>query len=294
MKMTEKATIGFVGTGVMGQGMVRNLLKAGYPVLVYNRTKSKAASLVEEGAEWKETVADVAAQADVIITIVGYPQDVENVYFNENGILRHAREGSYLIDMTTSKPALAENIYEAARKKSMHALDAPVSGGDIGARNGKLAIMVGGDQAAFDHVLPIFQVMGENIELQGGAGAGQHTKMANQITIASNMIGVCEAIVYAEKAGLDPEHVLKSIETGAAASFSLSQLGSRMIRDDFAPGFYVKHFIKDMTIALEAAEEMGMMTPGLELAKSLYEQLAAKGEEDSGTQALYKLFAGRL
>lgn len=288
--MAEKKTIGFIGTGVMGKSMAANLLKAGYRVLVYNRTKSKADELITKGAAWKDTVAEVAEQSDVVITIVGYPSDVEEVYLGENGIINHAEAGSYLIDMTTSKPLLAEKIYQEAKKKNLYALDAPVSGGDVGAKNGKLTIMVGGDKEAFEAVLPVLQVMGENIVLQGEAGAGQHTKMANQITIASNMIGVSEAIVYAEKAGLDPEKVLKSIGSGAAGSWSLSNLAPRMIAGDFAPGFYVKHMIKDMTIALEAAEEMGMMTPGLKLAKKLYDELASKGEENSGTQALYKLY----
>lgn len=290
IRMAEKKTIGFIGTGVMGKSMAANLLKAGHRVLVYNRTKSKTDGLVSQGAEWKDTVAEVAEQADVVITIVGYPSDVEEVYLGEKGILNHAKAKTYLIDMTTSKPLLAKKIYEEAKKRKLNALDAPVSGGDIGAKNGTLTIMVGGDKEAFEAVKPVLQVMGENIILQGEAGAGQHTKMANQITIASNMIGVSEAVVYAEKAGLDPEKVLKSISSGAAGSWSLSNLAPRMIAGDFAPGFYVKHMMKDMTIALEAAEEMGMMTPGLELAKKLYDELASKGEENSGTQALYKLY----
>ncbi|HEX7063514.1 MAG TPA: NAD(P)-dependent oxidoreductase [Bacillales bacterium] len=288
--MPEKATIGFIGTGVMGKSMVVNLLQAGYSVLVYNRTKSKADELVERGAKWKDTVAEIAGQAEVIITMVGYPHDVEEVYFGEGGILNHASTGAYLIDMTTSKPALAERIFQEARAKNMYALDAPVSGGDVGARNGTLTIMVGGDSEAFKAVKPVLEAMGENIVLQGEAGAGQHTKMSNQIMIASNMVGVCESIVYAEKAGLDPENVLKSIASGAAGSWSLSNLAPRMIGGDFSPGFFVKHFIKDMAIALESAEEMGMMTPGLKLAKSLYDDLAERGDENSGTQALYKLY----
>lgn len=282
--------IGFVGTGVMGRSMASHVLKAGYNVTVYTRTKHKARELLAEGATWVDTVKELAETVDLIITMVGYPSDVEEVYFGEDGILQNAREHTYVVDMTTSKPSLAVKIYEEAKKRNIHALDAPVSGGDIGARNAKLAIMVGGDQAAFNNVLPILQTMGENIILQGGAGAGQHTKLANQITIATNMIGVVEAIVYSKKAGLNPERVLDSISTGAAASFSLSQLGPRMLKGDFAPGFYVKHFIKDMTIALEAAQEMGLSTPGLKLSLELYKELAEKGEEDSGTQALIKLF----
>ncbi|WP_275899436.1 NAD(P)-dependent oxidoreductase [Bacillus piscicola] len=282
--------VGFVGTGVMGSSMARRLLKAGYGVLVYTRTKAKAEELLAEGAEWCETVAELAQKADTVITMVGYPRDVEEVYFKENGIIENARPGTYLVDMTTSKPALAADIYERAKAKDLHALDAPVSGGDVGAREGKLTIMVGGDEESFQHVQPMFEVLGTNIVLQGEAGAGQHTKMCNQITIASGMMGVTEAIVYAQKAGLNPEKVLKSIESGAAGSWSLSNLAPRMLKGDFAPGFYVKHFIKDMTIALEAAEEMGLMTPALELSKSLYDKLAAEGEENSGTQALIKLY----
>lgn len=282
--------IGFIGTGVMGKSMARNLMKAGFPVSVHTRTKKKAEELLEEGATWIESVKELAGKVDVVMTMVGYPNDVEEVYFGENGILENAKENTFVIDMTTSKPSLAVEIYEKAKAKNIHALDAPVSGGDVGARTGKLAIMVGGDYAAFTEMSPIFQAMGENIVHQGEAGAGQHTKLANQITIASNMIGVAEALVYARKAGLDPERVLKSISTGAAASFSLSQLGPRMLKGDFEPGFYVKHFIKDMTIALEAAEEMGLSTPGLALSLKLYKELAEKGEADSGTQALIKLF----
>ncbi|NGQ95932.1 NAD(P)-dependent oxidoreductase [Brevibacillus sp. SYP-B805] len=290
----ENTVIGFIGTGVMGKSMAGHLLKAGYPVLVYNRTKSRADELIRDGAVWKETVAELAAGAHVIITMVGYPHDVEEVYLGPQGILAHAQAGSYVIDMTTSTPSLARRIHETARAKGIHALDAPVSGGDIGAREARLAIMVGGDQEAFEAVKPILEIMGKNIVLQGGPGAGQHTKMCNQIAIASNMIGVCEAMVYAKHAGLDPATVLKSIETGAAGSWSLSNLAPRMIAGNFEPGFYVKHFIKDMGIALEAAEEMGLMTPGLKLAKSLYDELAAMGEENSGTHVLYKLLDGKV
>lgn len=290
MTQNTLKNIGFIGTGVMGKSMASHVLKAGYNVTVYTRTKHKAEELLAEGATWVDTVKELAATVDLVITMVGYPSDVEEIYFGEEGILQNAREHTYVVDMTTSKPSLAVKIYEEAKKRNIHALDAPVSGGDIGARNAKLAIMVGGDQAAFNNMLPIFQMMGENIIHQGAAGAGQHTKLANQITIATNMIGVAEALVYSKKAGLNPERVLGSISTGAAASFSLSQLGPRMLKGDFAPGFYVKHFIKDMTIALEAAEEMGLSTPGLKLSLELYKELAEKGEEDSGTQALIKLF----
>jgi 3-hydroxyisobutyrate dehydrogenase len=290
----DNSIIGFIGTGVMGKSMVGHLLKAGYPVLVYNRTKSRADELIRQGAVWKDSVAELASQANVIVTMVGFPQDVEEVYLGPNGIVPHAQPGTYVIDMTTSSPLLAKRIYNEARRKGIYALDAPVSGGDIGAREARLAIMVGGDPEVFEAVKPIFEILGNNIVLQGGPGAGQHTKMCNQIAIASNMIGVCEAIAYAKKAGLDPERVLQSIQTGAAGSWSLSNLAPRMLRGDFSPGFYVKHFIKDMKIALEAAEEMDVKLPGLQLAKELYEILAEKGEENSGTQALFKLFDGQL
>ncbi|SDW09061.1 NAD(P)-dependent oxidoreductase [Paenibacillus sp. CF384] len=290
----DNTVIGFIGTGVMGKSMASHLLKAGYTLIVYNRTKSRSDELVTQGAIWKDTVAEVASQANVVITMVGYPKDVEDIYLGEDGILSHAKAGTYVIDMTTSTPSLARRIDMESKNKGIYAVDAPVSGGDIGAREARLAIMVGGDASAFEALLPIFQIIGKNIQLQGDSGAGQHTKMCNQIAIASNMIGVCEAIVYAERAGLDPETVLKSIETGAAGSWSLSNLGPRMINGNFEPGFYVKHFIKDMGIALVAAKEMGLITPGLELAKSLYDELASKGEENSGTQALYKLLAGEV
>jgi len=289
-KNTEKRVIGFVGTGVMGKSMASHFISAGYPVLVYTRSKDKAEELLSQGAVWKERVADLASEADVIITMVGYPHDVEEVYLGEQGVIAHAKPGTYLIDMTTSKPSLAQRIYEEAKKHALHSLDAPVSGGDIGARDAKLTIMVGGDQEAFDEMAPLLRIMGTNVILQGGPGAGQHTKMCNQITIASNMIGVCEAISYAKKAGLDPSRVLDSIGAGAAGSWSLNNLAPRMIAGNYAPGFYIKHMIKDMSIALESAKEMGLLTPGLELAKSLYDEMAAEGEENSGTQALIKWY----
>ncbi|XBP67898.1 NAD(P)-dependent oxidoreductase [Bacillus velezensis] len=283
-------TVGFIGLGVMGNSMASHILKAGYPVLVYTRTKQKAEEILNKGAVWQETVKDLSEKADIIITMVGYPSDVEEIYLGESGILRHAKEGAFVIDMTTSKPSLAKKIAEKAKEKSIHALDAPVSGGDIGARNGTLAIMAGGEKEAFEACLPLFSVMGENIQYQGPAGGGQHTKMCNQIAIAAGMVGVAEAMAYAEKSGLNPEQVLKSITTGAAGSWSLSNLAPRMLKGDFAPGFYVKHFIKDMGIALEEAELMGEEMPGLALAKSLYDKLSAQGEENSGTQSIYKLW----
>ncbi|MGN7941970.1 NAD(P)-dependent oxidoreductase [Virgibacillus sp. 6R] len=285
-----KQTVGFIGLGVMGQSMAKNILRAGYPLQVYTRTKKKAEQLIEQGAVWKNTVQELAGDCDVIITIIGYPQDVEEVYLGQDGIIQSARPGTYIIDMTTSKPALAKKIYQEAKGKKIFALDAPVSGGDIGAREARLAIMVGGDKDAYEYCLPIFETMGQNIVYQGESGSGQHTKMCNQIAIAAGMIGVCEAIAYAESSGLDPANVLKSISTGAAGSWSLSNLAPRMLSDDFEPGFFVKHFIKDMGIALEESGNMDLQTPGLKLAHELYEKLAQSGEENSGTQALIKLW----
>ena len=283
----QNTTIGFIGLGVMGKSMVSHLIRGGYRAHVYNRTKSKADDLLKIGAIWQDSPAEIAKTADVIITIVGYPADVEEVYFSDNGILNSAQKGSVVIDMTTSSPDLAVKIYDAAKTKGVNALDAPVSGGDIGARDGKLSIMVGGDKETFEKVKPLFELMGENIVFQGKAGSGQHCKMANQIAIASNVMGVCESIRYAEKAGLDPSVVLQSIAAGAAASWSLSNLAPRMLKGDFEPGFYIKHFIKDMGIALQSAENIGLEASGLALAKSLYDKLAAEGKEDLGTQALY-------
>ncbi|WP_462409087.1 NAD(P)-dependent oxidoreductase [Neobacillus sp. Marseille-QA0830] len=284
----EQTVVGFIGTGVMGKSMAAHIMNAGYSVMVYSRTKQKAAELLERGAVWAETPKEIAEKASVVITMVGYPADVEEVYLGETGLIPHGKPGSYFIDMTTSSPSLAARISEEASKRGIHAIDAPVSGGDIGARDGKLSIMIGGEEKAVEAVRPILQLLGTNMVHQGKASAGQHTKMCNQIAIATNMIGVCEAIIYAEKAGLDPEAVLKSITTGAAGSWSLSNLAPRMLNGDFKPGFYIKHFIKDMKIALDEAEQMGMEVPGLALAKSLYDQLAERGEENSGTQALYK------
>jgi 3-hydroxyisobutyrate dehydrogenase len=286
----ENMTLGFIGLGVMGRSMARHLRNAGYEIAVYNRTKSRADEIVSLGGVWKDSPAQVAAVSDIIITMVGYPHDVEEVYFGENGIMTQLREGALLIDMTTSTPALAQRIHTAASEKNAASLDAPVSGGDIGAREARLTIMVGGDAAAFDRALPVFQKIGKTITLMGEAGAGQHTKMCNQIAIAAGMMGVCEALAYAKEAGIDQTRMIETISTGAAASWSLSNYGPRIIAGNFEPGFYVKHFIKDMKIALSTAASMGLETPGLELALKLYEELAREGCEDSGTQALYKLY----
>ncbi|MGQ0813553.1 MAG: NAD(P)-dependent oxidoreductase [Gemmatimonadota bacterium] len=282
--------IGFVGLGVMGRSMARHLRTAGYPLSVYNRTEARADEIVALGAAWKSSAGDVARAADVVITMVGYPADVERVYFGNDGMIANAAAGSLLIDMTTSTPSLARRIRDEARERNIAALDAPVSGGDIGAREARLTIMVGGDEDAFTRARPILEVMGRTITLMGGAGAGQHTKLCNQIAIASGMIGVCEALAYADGAGIDQTRMIETISTGAAASWSLSNYGPRIIAGDFEPGFYVKHFIKDMEIALASAEEMGLETPGLSLALSLYRRLEQEGFGEAGTQALYRLF----
>lgn len=282
--------IGFIGIGVMGASVVKHLLNAGKEVTIYTRTKSKAEPLLALGAKWANSPAEASKDQQVIFTMVGYPSDVREVYEGEQGILATAHEGTIVVDMTTSEPMLAKEIYKKAKEKNIASLDAPVSGGDIGAQNGTLSIMVGGDFDVFEQMKPIFELFGTNIVYQGNAGAGQHTKMCNQIIIASGMIGVCEAIVYGMKAGLNVEDVLKSISSGAAGSWSLSNLAPRIIRGDLEPGFYIKHFIKDMKIALDEAEKMNLNLPGLELAKDLYVTLAEKGYENKGTQALFKYY----
>jgi len=270
--------------------MAGHILDAGYKLHVYTRTKDKAQNIISKGAVWKDTVSDLSKKCDVIITIVGFPADVEEVYLGESGILNHAKKGAIVIDMTTSSPDLAIKIYEKSQEKGIESLDAPVSGGDLGAQNATLSIMVGGDQKIFEKVLPLFEVMGKNIVLQGKSGAGQHTKIANQIAIAAGIVAVCEAIAYAKKSGLDPNTVLKSIGPGAAGSWSLNNLGPRMIAENFEPGFYIKHFIKDMHIAAASSKRLGLDTPGLDLTLSLYKKMAEKGFENDGTQALFKLF----
>ncbi len=286
--------VGFIGTGVMGSSMAGHLIDAGYEVTLHNRTPARADALLARGAAWAPTPADAARDADAVITIVGYPRDVEEVYFGSEGsegVIAAAREGSYLIDMTTSEPSLAGRIAAAAAVRGVHALDAPVSGGDIGARNAMLTIMVGGDETAFAAVEQLLRAMGRSVVLQGGPGAGQHTKMANQIAIASGMVAACEALAYAKAARLDPHRVLESIGAGSAGSWTLSNLAPRMLAGDYAPGFYVKHFIKDMRIAVAEAGERSLRLPGLELAERMYEQLADHGGGDLGTQALYELYA---
>ncbi len=288
--MNKDDVIGFIGLGVMGNSMAGHLQNAGYALNVYNRTKKRAQPLIDKGAKWQDSVADVAANSNIIITIVGFPHDVEEVYLGAEGIIANAEPGSLLIDMTTSKPNLAQQIANDAAARNIASVDAPVSGGDLGAKEARLSIMVGANEDAFERAKPVLEIMGKNIVLQGAAGSGQHTKMCNQIAIASLMIGVVEAMEYAKQSGLEPFTVLKSIESGAAGSWSLSNIAPRALKEDFAPGFYVKHFIKDMGIAIDSAREMNLDLPGLLLAKKLYDKLAELGYENDGTQALFRLY----
>lgn len=281
-----KTRIGWIGTGVMGRWMCQHLMDRGYAATVYNRSKEKAQPLLAGGAAWGETPSQVAERSDVVFAIVGFPPDVREVFLGSHGALAGSRAGTVLVDMTTSQPSLAQEIHEAARAKGVQSVDAPVSGGDVGARNAALSIMVGGDAEAVEAVRPLLECMGKTIVHQGGPGAGQHTKMVNQILIASNMVGVCEALLYAFKAGLDVPTVLQSVGSGAAGSWSLNNLGPRIVKRDFEPGFFVEHFIKDMGIALAEAERMNLCLPGLALAKQLYEAVRAQGYGRKGTQAL--------
>ncbi|MFI5335559.1 MAG: NAD(P)-dependent oxidoreductase [Opitutales bacterium] len=285
--------IAFIGTGVMGRSMAGHLLKAGHTVHVFNRTRAKAQALLEAGAHWHDSAGAAAAAADFVITMVGYPSDVEETYFSSTGVLAHARPGAVLIDMTTSSPLLARRIAAAATARGCSALDAPVSGGDVGAREARLAIMVGGAEDAFARAQPLLAVLGKTIARLGGPGAGQHCKMANQISIASIMMSWCEALTYAQKAGLDPARVLEVIGSGAAASWSLVNLAPRALRGDYAPGFFVKHFQKDMRIALESAAEMRLELPGLQQAKKLYDEVSHRGWDDCGTQVLWRHYQER-
>ena len=289
--MSAPLTIAFIGTGVMGRSMASHLQKAGHTLHVHNRTKGKALALLDAGATWHDSGGSAAAQADVVITMLGFPADVEASYLGRAGIVERAKTGALLIDMTTSSPALAQRIAGAAAKRGLGSLDAPVSGGDLGAKEARLVIMVGGDAAAFARAKPVFEIMGKNIALLGGPGAGQYCKMANQIAVAVGMVSWCEALIYAKKAGLDPAAVHASISGGAAGSWAMTNLAPRALGENFAPGFYVKHFLKDMRIALESAAEMKLDLPGLTCAKKLYDEVAARGWEDCGTQALYRLYS---
>ncbi len=285
-KITKDTKIGWIGTGVMGAAMVDRLQESGYSCTVYNRTKTKAEACIDKGATWADTPQKVAEQSEVVFTIVGFPQDVRSVYLGEDGVLAGATAESILVDMTTTEPSLAQDIYQAGQKQQVSTIDAPVSGGDIGAKNGGLSIMVGGDKEAVNTVMPLFEIMGKNIVYQGEAGSGQHTKMCNQITIAGTMIGVCECLLYAHRAGLDLTTMLQSISGGAAACWTLDNLAPRVVDRNFDPGFYVEHFIKDMGIALTEANHMGLALPGLAMVKQLYEAVKAQGHGKLGTQAL--------
>jgi 3-hydroxyisobutyrate dehydrogenase len=278
--------IGWIGTGVMGRSMCGHLLRAGYPVTVFSRTRARAEPLLEEGAIWAESPAAVAARSDITGSIVGYPADVREVHLGRQGTLTTAPAGSVIIDFTTSEPALAVELAHAGSGRGVAVLDAPVSGGDIGARNAALSIMVGGEAGTLTRVLPVLQRLGKTITHLGPAGAGQHTKLVNQILIAGNMVGVCEALLYAWRSGLDLERVLAAVSGGAAGSWSLSNLAPRILNNDFAPGFFVAHFVKDLGIALAEAGRLNLTLPGLRLAESLYRELAASGGGELGTQAL--------
>lgn len=278
--------IGWIGTGVMGKSMCGHLIDAGYTATIYNRSPDKLKPLLDKGAKAASSPREVAEASDVIFSIVGFPADVREITLGEQGTLAGARPGSILVDMTTSEPALAVEIAEAAQAKGVHAVDAPVSGGDIGAREARLSIMIGGEPEVVGRLQPLFEVMGKTIVHQGPAGSGQHTKMVNQILISTNMIGVCEALLYGYKAGLDLPTVMQSVSSGAAGSWSLSNLGPRIINRNFDPGFFVEHFIKDMGIALAEARRMQLALPGLALAEQLYQAVAAQGHARDGTHAL--------
>ncbi len=288
--MTERPTVAFVGTGVMGAAMAGHLLDAGFPLVVHNRTREKAEPLLDKGAEWAESAGAAAARADITITIVGYPHDVEQVYLGPSGIVDEAPGGALLVDMTTSTPTLAVRIAQAAASRGLTALDAPVSGGDVGARNATLTIMAGGERTGFERALPLFEVMGKTYSHMGGPGAGQHTKMANQIGIAGTMLGLIEALQYAKAAGLDLEKTHAALSGGGANSWSWGAYGPRILAGDFAPGFFVKHFVKDLRIAIEEAHTLGLALPGLELAERLYSRLMEADGAEFGTQALWLLY----
>ncbi len=289
--------VGFIGVGIMGNSMAGHLGAAGYDLHVHTRRKEKAAALIEAGATWHDNPGALTAACDVVITMVGYPHDVEQVYFGpqgapEAGVIAKLKHGAVSVDMTTSSPSLAERIAEAARERGAAALDAPVSGGDVGARNASLSIMVGGDRDAYDTVKPLFDLMGKTIALLGTAGAGQHTKMVNQIVIAGTIMGVAEALAYGKRADLDLDQVLEVIGGGAASGFQLNVLGRKMVEGDFAPGFFVHHFIKDMTIASGEAERLGLDLEILGLSKAIFERFAEAGGREEGTQGIFKAVAG--
>lgn len=282
--------IGFIGTGVMGASIVKHLMQAGHNVTVYNRTKAKTEELVALGATWADSPRKAVEASTLIFSMVGYPQDVEEIYYGEQGVFKADVTNKVLVDMTTSTPTLATRIYQTAKEQGANSLDAPVSGGDLGAKNGTLTIMVGGDEEVYSQIYPVFELFGKTIKLQGSAGKGQHTKMANQIMIAGTMTGMTELLVYAKAAGLELEDVIETVGGGSAANWSLTNYAPRILKDDFTPGFFVKHFIKDLKIALDEAEKMNIELPATQLAKDLYEKLASEGYENSGTQSLIKLW----
>lgn len=287
----ERTRIGWIGAGVMGRSMCSHLLKAGFQAVVHSRTREKAHPLLQAGAQWADSPRDVASQSDIVFSIVGFPSEVRQIFLGRDGILAGSRSGQVIVDMTTSNPSLAEEIYNFASAKGVSSLDAPVSGGDIGARNGTLSVMIGGDREVAQRLQPCWQTFAKTIVYQGPAGSGQHTKMVNQTLIATNMVGLCEALLYAYRAGLNLESVLKSVSSGAAGSWSLSNLAPRIMNNDFEPGFFVQHFVKDMAIALEEANRMGLALPGLALAHQLYVALEAQGKGHMGTQALHLALA---
>lgn len=280
--------IGFIGTGVMGNAMAEHLIDAGYTLSVYNRTKEKANNLVEKGATWSDTVEEIAKTCDIIFSMVGFPSDVEEVILNK--VLDNAKEGTIVVDTTTSKPSLAKEIYEKGKEKGIKCLDSPVTGGDLGAKNATLTIFVGGDEETFNEILPLLEKMGKNIAYVGSAGSGQHAKMANQISVGAGIVGTCETLTYARKAGLDMKKIVDLVGSGSGGNWQLNNMGNRIINDDFNPGFYIKHFIKDMGIALEECKNMGITLPGLETSYALYLKAKEAGYENLGTQALYKIF----
>jgi 3-hydroxyisobutyrate dehydrogenase len=282
----DETRIGWIGTGVMGASMCGHLIGKGFSATVFNRTKDRAKPLVDKGAKWADSPKAVAEASDVVFTIVGFPSDVRQVILGADGVLAGSKKGNVIVDMTTSEPSLAVEIAEKAKAKGVYSVDAPVSGGDVGAREARLSIMIGGDEEVVEALRVCWESMGKTIVRQGGPGAGQHTKMVNQTLIASNMIGVCEALLYAYKAGLNLETVMQSVGPGAAGSWSLANLGPRIINNNFDPGFFVEHFIKDMGIALDEAKRMGLALPGLALAHQLYIALKAQGHGRAGTQAL--------
>ena len=287
MRAKPTATrIGWIGTGVMGSSMCGHLLTARYRVTLHSRTRSKAQPLFDHGAQWAENPRAVTSESDVLFTMVGFPQDVRTVYFGETGVLAGARAGMVLIDMTTTQPSLSREIAESASAKGLSAIDAPVSGGDIGARNASLSIMIGGDTESVQAVIPLFELLGKKIVHQGGPGTGQQAKLCNQIVIAGTMVGVCESLLYGYKAGLDLNRMLESIRGGAAACWTLDNLATKILQRNFEPGFFVEYFIKDMGLALEEANRMGLALPGLTLAHQLYQTVQALGHGRSGTHAL--------